>query len=128
MSGTVYICPDMVKRRHSNSGGDGRRRGQLLRRLPDLREILRGSLVERYRRCGRANCRCARKGDPGHGPAWYLMVTVGPGKTAQVYVPKQQKERVEDWIENFRITRETLERMSTVNRRLLKEGKLFADD
>jgi len=118
----------MVKRRHSNSGGDGRRRGQLLRRLPDLREILRGSLVERYRRCGRANCRCARKGDPGHGPAWYLMVTVGPGKTVQVYVPKQQKERVEDWIENFRITRETLERMSTVNRRLLKEGKLFADD
>ena len=118
----------MVKRRHVGLGVDGRRREQLLRRLPDLREILRGSLVERYRRCGRANCRCARRGDPGHGPAWYLMVTVGPGKTVQVYVPGQHKEQVENWIENFRITRETLEEISAINRRLLKEGKLFADD
>lgn len=118
----------MGKRRHVGSGAAGRRRARLLRKLPDLREILRGSLVERYRRCGRASCRCARKGDPGHGPAWYLMVTVGPGKTAQVYVPQQHREQVEEWIENFRVTRETLEEISTVNRRLLKEGKLFADD
>ena len=84
--------------------------------------------MERYRRCGRANCRCARRGDPGHGPAYYLMVTVGPGRTVQVYVPRAQKDQVERWLENFRIARQTLEEVSTVNRELLKAGKLFADD
>ena len=118
----------MVNQKHSGSRGGLRRRERLLRTLPDLRAILRGSLVERYRRCGRPNCRCARKGDPGHGPAWYLMVTLGPGKTVQVYVPREQKEQVERWIENFRMARETLEEISTVNRGLLKEGKLSADD
>jgi len=105
-----------------------RRRERLLRQLPDLREILRGSLVERYRRCGRANCRCARPGERGHGPAYYLMVTVASGKTVQVYVPKEHKEQVAQWVENFQRARQALEEMSTLNRQLLKEGKLFTDE
>ena len=117
----------MGKKKNSRSRVDRRQPDRLLRKLPDLREVLRGSLVERYRRCGKANCRCARRGDPGHGPAYYLMVTVAPGKTVQVYVPREQKEQVERWIENFKIARETLEAISTVNRGRLKEGKLFED-
>ena len=34
-----------------------------------------------------------------------LMVTVAPGKTIQVYVPKEHKEEVESWLENFQRTR-----------------------
>lgn len=98
---------------------------RLLRQLPDLRQVLRGSLVTRYRRCGRNNCHCAIEGDPGHGPAYYLMVTVAPGRTLQVYVPKEHKTAVEGWIKNFQVTREKLERISTLNRELLKRGKLF---
>lgn len=118
----------MFKKKQAGRRGERRRRERLVRTLPDLHTILRGSLVERYRRCGRANCHCARRGDPGHGPAYYLMVTVGPGQTVQVYVARHQKEQVERWIENFRLARETLEEISNVNRRLLKEGTLFADD
>jgi hypothetical protein len=118
----------MSKRPPAASRGQHRRRERLLRRLPDLQKILRGSLVERYRRCGRANCHCARRGDPGHGPAYYLVVTIGPGRTAQVYVPPAQKQQVQRWLENFRTARQTLEEISTINRGLLKEGKLFADD
>ena len=66
----------------------------LLKGLPDLGEILRGSLVTRFRRCGKGGCHCARESDPGHGPAYYLVVTVGRGKTVQVYVPKNRKEQV----------------------------------
>ena len=54
-------------------------------------------LVTRFRRCGQARCRCAGQDDPGHGPAYYLMVTVAPGKTVQVYVPKEHKKLVEAW-------------------------------
>ena len=104
-----------------------RRRERLIEGLPDLGEILRGSLVTRYRRCGRANCHCARKGDPGHGPAYYLVVTVPPGQTLQVYVPREKREEVEEWISNFNRARHTLEEISAVNRTLLRQGKLFVE-
>ena len=113
------------RRKVSRSPQEVRQRERLLSQLPNLEEVLRGSLVTRYRRCGRANCHCARKGDRGHGPAYYLMVTIAPGKTVQVYIPKEQKREVEVWIKNFRRTREILERISTANRKLLKQGKLF---
>jgi hypothetical protein len=102
-------------------------RERLLGGLPDLRKILRGSLVTRYRRCGVKTCHCAAKGDAGHGPAYYLMVTVGPGNTLQVYVPEEHRERVEGWIENLREVRQILEEVSTLNRELLRQGKLFRD-
>lgn len=53
------------------------------------------------------------------------MVTVGPGNTLQIYVPKEHKEEVEIWIENFQRVRQTLEDISTLNRDLLRQGKLF---
>ena len=36
-----------------------RRRRQLLRKMPPLDAVLRGSLIERYKRCGNPNCKCA---------------------------------------------------------------------
>lgn len=98
---------------------------RLLARLPDLEQVLRGSLVERYRRCGKSGCRCARKGDPGHGPAHYLMVTVSPGKTVTVYVPQRNVADVETYLANFRRARALLEEVSTENRLRLQEGRLF---
>ncbi len=113
------------RRKVSCSPQEIRQRERFLAQLPNMLEVLRGSLVTRYRRCGRPNCHCARKEDRGHGPAYYLMVTIAPGKTVQVYVPKEQKRDVERWIKNYRRSREILERISTVNRELLKQGKLF---
>jgi hypothetical protein len=104
-----------------------RRRDRHLDQLPDLREVLRGSLVTRYRRCGRANCHCAREGDPGHGPAYYLVVTVSPGETVQVYVPREKEEEVRKWIGNFNRVRQILEEISSINRTLLRQGKLFGE-
>ncbi len=98
----------------------------LLQNLPDLRQLLRGSLVTRYRRCGKANCHCANKDDPGHGPSYYLVVTVAPRKTVQVYVSKEQKEKVEQSIQNFNRVREILEEVSNINRAILKRGE-FSD-
>lgn len=102
-------------------------RALLLEDLPDLREILRGSLVTRFRRCGKRGCHCAQEGDPGHGPAYYLMVTVRRGKTVQVYVPKDRKEQVERFIANFAQARQRLEEISALNRELLREGRLFEE-
>lgn len=115
------------KKTRTLKGKSGRddSRGRFLAGLPDLREVLRGSLVKRFRRCGRGSCHCAEKGDPGHGPAYFLMVTLAPGKTIQVYVPAEHKKAVQMWINNFQRARKILEKVSTINRGLLKRRKLF---
>jgi len=72
-----------------------RRRGQLLRKLPPLDSALRGSLVERYKRCGNLNCHCAN--GPGHGPKYYLSVSF-PGQRPQMsYVPQGDYEDVSQY-------------------------------
>ena len=51
--------------------------------LGDLRP---GSLVDRFRKCGKPNCRCAKPGQAGHGPSWSL--THGEkGKTVTFVIP-----------------------------------------
>lgn len=115
----------MAKRRVRGGSRAERARERLLARLPDLGKVLRGTVVQRYRRCGRADCHCAQPGERGHGPAYYLMVTVGRGQTVQIYVPREHKREAEAWVRNFQRARETLEEISAVNRKLLKEGELF---
>jgi hypothetical protein len=115
-------------RRRSSRPVALRKRERLLAGLPDLREVLRGSLITRYRRCGRPNCHCARPGDPGHGPVYSLMVTVAPKETLEVYVTKEQKTEVEARIKGFNKVRKILEEISSINRTLLQEKQLFPEE
>ena len=121
----LYMQSQNKTRTLKGKSGRGDSRGRFLAGLPDLREVLRGSLVKRFRRCGRGSCHCADQGDPGHGPAYFLVVTLAPGKTIQVYVPAEHKKAVQMWIKNFQRARRILEKVSTVNRGLLKRRKLF---
>ena len=87
-----------------------RRRRQLLRKLPPLDAILRGSLVERYKRCGNPNCKCAD--GPGHGPKYYLSVSY-PGRSPQMdYVPQADYAEVSERVANYAQVREILEQIS----------------
>jgi hypothetical protein len=54
-------------------------------------KMLWGSLGAVYRRCGRANCHCA-KGEK-HGPVFYLMHNEG-GRTRNIYVPPELHDEV----------------------------------
>src|SRR2546427_12249610 len=55
-----------------------KRRHQLARRLPPIEQILRGSLIETYKRCGRPNCHCVD--GTGHGPKRYLSTISRTGE------------------------------------------------
>jgi len=63
-----------------------RRRDEIRHELAAIGDLRPGSLVERFRRCGRANCHCARDGDPGHGPSWSLTRAV-EGRTVTRVIP-----------------------------------------
>ncbi len=99
-----------------------RRRAQLLARLPDLERLLRGSLVQRYKKCGKPGCHCA--GGPGHGPAFYLSVTLGPGKTRSYYIPADLRRRIAKYLRNYRSLRRLVEEIIRLNRELLEQGAL----
>jgi len=97
------------------------RRKGLAQRLPPVTEILRGSLVERYVTCGNPACKCA-KGER-HGPIWYLTVTLGPGRTTGGIVPVEKVAEVRGWIENYRKLKDHLEKISDINRELLRRQR-----
>jgi hypothetical protein len=97
------------------------RRQGLAQQLPPVTEILRGSLVERYVTCGNPACKCA-KGER-HGPIWYLTVTLGPGRTTGGIIPTENVEEVRRWIENYHKLKDQLEKISEINRELLRRQR-----
>lgn len=78
-----------------------KRRAQLVE-FDDLRP---GSLVESYRRCGKAGCRCMKPGERGHGPQWLLTRQVN-GKTVTTSIPASEVDRVRLQIAEYRRFRE----------------------
>jgi len=92
-----------------------------LAKLPPVGEILRGSLMERYVTCGNPACKCAR--GERHGPTWYLSVTLGPGRTTGSIVPDEKVEEVRGWIENYHKLKDQLEKISDINRELLRRDR-----
>lgn len=97
------------------------RREGLTKSLPPLTEVLRGSLTERYLTCGNANCKCAR--GERHGPIWYLSVTLDQSHRTGATVPPEQVEQVRRWIENYHAVKDRLEKISDINRELLRRDK-----
>ena len=100
-----------------------RRRQALVRQLPPLKAILRGSLIERYKRCGKPGCKCADS--PGHGPKYYLSVSY-PGSRPQMdYVPQESHAQTAEFVTNYHRAREILEAISEINRELLRRREVL---
>lgn len=95
-----------------------RRRTFLLRRLPAPQAILRGSLIERYKRCGKPGCKCASA--RGHGPKHYLSLSRSGEHPQMDYVPQGYVEQVQEYLANYQRTREILEEICNINRELLR--------
>ena len=100
------------------TSGLRKKRDALLRQLPPLQAILRGSLIERFKRCGKPGCKCAE--GPGHGPKYYLSVSY-PGLRPQMdYVPQEAYTQTAEFLANYHRAREILEAICEINRELLR--------
>jgi len=100
-----------------------RRRKTLLRQLPPLEQVLRGSLIERYKRCGKPGCKCAK--GPGHGPKHYLSISRTGERPAMDYVPQAYSEQVAQYLDNYRHIRTILDELGAINRELLHRRETF---
>jgi hypothetical protein len=58
-----------------------------------LGEMFPGSLVERFRKCGKPNCHCAKKGSKGHGPSWVVTREID-GRTVTRTIPDEAVDQI----------------------------------
>ena len=84
------------------------RREQLLARLAALAQgpLMRGSIVERTRRCGKSNCACATDPEARHG-GLYLSVHLD-GATTAVALRADDVSGVRDAVERYQRLWQTL--------------------
>ena len=54
---------------------------------------------------------------------WYLTVTLGPGRTTGAIIGAEHVERVRTWIENYHTLKDHLEKISEINRELLRRDR-----
>jgi hypothetical protein len=98
---------------------EGRRRG-LLAELSELGGLVRGTIINTKRKCGRKECDCQRKGKLH--PFRYLSKALGVGRSKIVYVKDSELAFFERGIAQYKRAKEILEELSDINAKLIKEG------
>jgi hypothetical protein len=96
-------------------------------RIAIVGEMRPGSLLQRYRKCGKPTCHCARRGTQGHGPDWILTREVN-GKTVTKAVPEGSAvQRTRSQIQEYKRFRELIRELIRVNERIC-DLRLRQDD
>ena len=89
-------------------------RATLLSQIAAIEEFRPGSLVERYRKCGKPTCHCAREGERGHGPSWSLTRGV-KSKTVTKVIPAEFVDETLEQIDRHRQLQRLLHEYTELN-------------
>jgi hypothetical protein len=92
------------------------RRSALIRQLPQTADMLQGSLIKKYVKCGKERCRCTE--GQGHGPVYYLSFKE-EGATKLIYIPRAQAETVRSQIGKFKRFKQIGAEIAKINREVL---------
>lgn len=95
-------------------------RGRLVRSLSALREMLPGSLVERRRKCGKPNCRCA---DGKQLHSGFQISVMQDGKLSTFHIPADLVEEVRSKVEMHKQFQRAAGTICQVNMRHLLRRK-----
>jgi hypothetical protein len=95
-----------------------RKRDSLLAQLPDARDILRGSLLERNIRHSTGRCKLCDSGG-GH-PVSVLAIGYPGGRMHQISLRKEQAAHVKQCLENYYNLKAALEEICELNQQLLR--------
>ena len=104
------------------------RKARLLRTFQLPPEILHASLVERYMKCGKANCHCHCAG-PKHGPFFYLNRCFAKGQMQSLLLKTpDQVDQARHSLAAYAQVQAWLDQISQINHELLLRGDpLLAD-
>lgn len=97
-------------------------RGRIVRSLGHLREMLPGSFVERHRKCGKPNCRCA-SGEPEHMHVQVLLSVLSQGKLQTFHIPAELVAEVRSRVELHKRFQQAETTICDINLRRLLQRK-----
>ena len=101
-----------------------KRRHEIRTELASIGDLRPGSLMPRYRKCGKPNCHCATEEGGGHGPSWSLTRRVD-GKTVTKIIPSHAVEQTKQQIAECQRLRELTRELVEVSEDIC-EAKLTA--
>jgi hypothetical protein len=84
-----------------------------LAKIARTADVLPGTIIERYTRCGKAGCACQAEPPRRHGPYWQWTRKLA-NKTVGKYLPKDQAQQCQSWIENDRRIHELLAQLHAI--------------
>src|SRR5438105_14022859 len=99
------------------------RKALLLGSLELAPQILHASLVERFLRCGKANCHC-HTGGPKHGPFFYLNRCFAKGQMQSLLLKSpDQIDQARQSVDAYAQVQRVLDEISQINHELLRRGE-----
>ncbi len=109
--------------KHTSTLALRQRKARLLRsfRLPP--EVLHASLIERFLKCGKANCHC-HTGGPKHGPFFYLNRCFAKGQMQSLLLKSpDQIDQARQSVAAYAQAQQVLDEISQINHELLRRGE-----
>ena len=85
-------------------------------RVLSRKKMLYGSVVKKYKACGKAGCKCTR--GELHGPFYYLSFKK-EGKTKMIFIRRYLWERAIKLNNNYKQWRKSRADISKINRKIL---------
>ncbi len=94
------------------------KRKQLWAQLEALGDFRRGGISANYRKCGKANCGCARPNHPGHGPQYLWNATIGGRSRARNVPLGPELQKVGREVEAYRRFVQLCQKLVEVNEQI----------
>ena len=99
------------------------RKAHLLRTFTFPAHLLHASLIERFLKCGKAQCRCHTTG-PKHGPFFYLNRCFGAGQLQSLLLKSPaQLDQARRSLAAYAQMQALLDEISQINYELLRRGE-----
>ena len=90
----------------------------LFKELAKVGNFRRGTISINYRKCGKRNCVCTKKGHPGHGPQFLWSTTIkGKSYTKQLKVGPELQKYIEE-NDNYRTFQRLCNEIITASEKL----------
>ena len=96
------------------------RKNQILKSISTIMDMMKGSLAESYRPCGKPSCKKCQHGQFHHG---YFFSYRVKGKQKMFYVPQKHYPLVKKLSDNWKHLKDLIEELTDINVQLIRKGK-----
>jgi hypothetical protein len=81
-------------------------------------KILRGSVIESYKKCGKPGCKCEQ--GKGHGPKYSMTINFPKRRPENDYIRLEQITQVKEYVANYHQLKDLIEQICVINRIIIK--------